>query len=401
MITEMHRQQARAVTFMIAGLLGYSLIPLVIDVWADFDSIAVLVGCWALIYGAIGIIAAYILQLKLDVGLPARTVLNKTPWWVYVVTFFGALQWVFFAWSSHLTETAVTTVIFESWPILVLVGRWSFKTASGKKRVTFSDITLVAVAGVGLILVILSESVSDADSLSVAGVVLAILGSVTVAASIVAVLSGGEIAAERLEALGNGGLGSEEQSALRTRASALSRGTMWVAAGSGLLIFAIFSPSVFSLQVLAVGVFLGALHGVSSFAFTYANHLSHSDTINSLYYLVPALALGWLWTLTDVTVADPQLFVAGAVGVIAINMVIHLDPEGAGDGQDDDDGPVSGYGFKALVIALWASGSLMVLRDDWLPEGMLQWGAGEYWGILALLATVFVFNLVVPSAAAR
>ena len=138
---------------------------------------------------------------------------------------------------------------------------------------------------------------------------------------------------------------------------------------------------------------LGAIHGGSSFAFTYANHLSNSDTINSLIYLAPALALGWLWAFTEVTVADPKLFIAGAVGVIAINMVIHLDPEGAGDGQGDYDGPVSGYGFKALVIALWASGSLVVLRDDWLPEGMLQWGAGEYWGILALSATVFVFIL--------
>ena len=95
MVAEGHRQQARAVMFMIGGLIGYSLIPLVIDEWGDVDSIAALVGYWALTYGAIGIVAAYILGLKLHLDLSAMTVLNKTPWWVYVVTFFGALQWVF------------------------------------------------------------------------------------------------------------------------------------------------------------------------------------------------------------------------------------------------------------------------------------------------------------------
>ena len=97
--------------------------------------------------------------------------------------------------------------------------------------------------------------------------------------------------------------------------------------------------------------------------------------------------------LTDVSVTNPALFVSGGIGVLAVNMVIHLDPEGAGRRGTPADAAPSGHGFRALVLSLWAAGAFVVLRDDWLPDGMLRWGSGAYWAALAAVTTVFVFIL--------
>ena len=69
---------------------------------------------------------------------------------------------------------------------------------------------------------------------------------------------------------------------------------------------------------------LGAVHAVSGLAFTFSNNLSDTVTMNSFAVAVPALALLWLWMLTDVTVGSPGLFVLGAVGVFGVNAVLHM-----------------------------------------------------------------------------
>ena len=78
------------------------------------------------------------------------------------------------------------------------------------------------------------------------------------------------------------------------------------------------------LRAAAAGLVLGAVHALSGLAFIFSNNLSDTDTINSFAVAVPALALLWLWMLTDVTVENTALFVFGAISVFSVNAVLHL-----------------------------------------------------------------------------
>ena len=50
-------------------------------------------------------------------------------------------------------------------------------------------------------------------------------------------------------------------------------------------------------------------------------------------------------------------------------------------------------GFTAFIMSLWAFGTLIYLRDEWLPSRWLSWPTEEYWGLLALATTVFALIL--------
>ena len=79
-------------------------------------------------------------------------------------------------------------------------------------------------------------------------------------------------------------------------------------------------------SVVLVGAGMGVLYAFAVTLFWAGNHLSRSDTINSLYYGVPVLALGLLWAFTDVQVGNVTMFLIGMTGVVAANMALHLDP---------------------------------------------------------------------------
>ena len=391
-----HFQQSRAVALMLAAVLGYSLLPLLVDLSGDWGSIPLVTGTWALAHTLINAAAARRWGRQDGTGIKTVALLRRIPWWAYATAFVAAFQWVFFAWSSRLTETAVTTVIFEFWPILFLAGRRVFPAPSGKRPVTAGDVALVVIAAVGLSLVIFSDG-SGESSASIAGVALAALALVIAAGERIVHLRSGELVAGELCGSGTAGELPRSDALAKTRIGAMQNVVARGAASVSLL--AVGSVQVITIGdgipfiALAAGLGLGVVHAVSGLTFTYANHLSETDTINSIYFAVPALALLWLWALTDVTVANLPLFVSGVVGVLAVNMVIHLDPEGTGRHLGDSDSPLSGHGFRALVLALWASGAFVVLRDDWLPDGMLRWDTGDYWTVLTLVTTVFVFVL--------
>ena len=394
--------QSRAVTLMLAAVVGYSVLPLLVDVSDGVGSVALLTGVWAFTHSAVN--AAAVRRWSRQAGLRVRGsgLARRIPWWAYTAAFVAAFQWVFFAWSSRLTETAVTTLIFEFWPVLFLVGRRLLPSPGHKRPVAGGDLVLVAAAAVGLSLVIFSNSGTSAGSTSWAGAVFAGTALMIAAGERVAHLRSGELVAESLQTSRSENTAAETEpeaaASARTRTligafqNVAARGTASVLL---LIVGAVQHPgSGEPLAVtIAVGFGLGAVHAVSGLTFSYANHLSDTDTINSLYFAVPTLALVWLWTFTDVTVSHPALFVAGGIGVLAVNMVIHLDPEGTGRRTAASGTHQTDHGFKALILSLWASGTFVTLRDDMLPRGMLRWQAGDYWAMLTLVATVFVFVL--------
>ena len=381
----MMQRQRRAVAMMAAVVAAHSLLPLLVDLSGGHGSVMLVTGSWLTAYSLPA--AAVALRQNARQPMSALQLAACVPWWTWPIAVAGAFQWVLFAWATRHSETAVATVIYEMWPIVFLAARSSRWARSRKQPASGGDVALFCVAAAGLTLVVFSSSPTGATSWF--GIALALASLTLASAGVVVFVRVGEVVADRLS--------RPDDDILKTRTGALHDAATRAPIGALLLIAGFWQESgpgseANVSRALIAGVVLGVLHGVSTIGFGWANHLSSTDLVNSLYFAVPVLALGWLWLFTDVTVADSAMFVAGAAGVLAANTAIHLDPEGTGR-RLGHEAPIGGQGFRALVLAAWASGTVIVLRDGMLPESMLRWTGGEYWGMLAVAITVSVLIL--------
>ena len=82
-----------------------------------------------------------------------------------------------------------------------------------------------------------------------------------------------------------------------------------------------------------------------------ANHPA-ATRINTLYYLTPVGALLLLAWLADTTIEQPDLLIVGAATVVVVNMVLHVDREGARQRG-------SGHSYQTFVLALWTAAAVV------------------------------------------
>ena len=134
------------------------------------------------------------------------------------------------------------------------------------------------------------------------------------------------------------------------------------------------------LRTLIIAVVLGgATNWVANVACRKTNLSADNLGINALAYATPILSLVWLFLFSHVAPERLNYLVAGAVGIIIVNLLINFEAE-------------IRFGFKALLLALRACGAFVYLRDDilqYLPFGEWAWPGETYFGALGLLATVF------------
>ena len=304
-------------------------------------------------------------------------------------------DWFLFAAAIVLAPAAVVTILFELWPVLFAVlclSRWWRRRMHNdetlERSVAAATLTFMTVGIAGVTLAVLSDTGSQAWSWSAtAGVVMAAFAAVLVSTG---------AATEQLMGKHQRHGRREEPADVSAAGTVLARGLlgaavlavlgMWRLTGGGLEVSwsgLCWAAAAAALQTAGTWLFLRALHLARE-------HGGQSaPQINSLYYLVPVGAIMLLAWLTDNAVARPDLLICGVAGVVAVNMVMHLDPEGAAQRAH----PAGGHGYKALVLAVWACGTAVVLRDDWMPDSWQVWSVVEYWGMVAVLATVFVLML--------
>ncbi len=304
------------------------------------------------------------------------------------------LSWPLFAVAATLADPAILTVIFEAWPLLFGVitvsamwGRLMLDTESGTDPVGISReisgisamLVMLAVGSVGVALVIFSDTTNlEWSKTTLWGVLLALAAAACTAASTaVAQVTG-----------------KHQQRTAAQNATAVT--TAGLVAAQSLLIplllvvSAVTNDMTVTTKGLLLAIAAGAAQMAGGWCLHEANHLARetqgksSAGINTLYYMVPVAALLLLALSGSTDIARPDLLIAGAAGVVAVNMVMHLDPEGTGTRQGR-----GGHGYRAVVLALWGAGVLVLFRDDWLPDGWQVWSVVEYWGMVGVLATVF------------
>ncbi len=305
----------------------------------------------------------------------------------------GNLTWLLFAAALTLTDPSVATVVFEFWPVFfglyTLTGFWRNRMLSASEREDRrlgSMLIMLIVGSAGVALVVFSDQevgLSNWTLTAALGVVLALAaGALAAAADANATIMGAD---------------QRDPKSLRDRTSVSSSGNaaaqlVWVPVFLAIgLVVGGDSDGRFTANGLALAALAGFFHVVAGWSFVRALHLATDDHghkaagITTLYYLTPVAALLLLAAFADTDIVRTDRLIAGAAGVVAVNMVLHLDPEGASTRLGR-----GGYGYRALVLALWVSGVMVLFRDDWLPDNWQVWSVVEYWGILGLLATVFI-----------
>ena len=258
----------------------------------------------------------------------------------------NGLDYALLAWSLQFIHTSFAAVMYETWPIAFVLMR------SRLERIPFGGRTLaifvLALAGVALVVASQSTAGHPAtlglNPSTIAGGTLALLGGIASASTALTFRWAAKLCQDLPR---SPGLGSpQDEAALKllpvltafviTNLIALPAGlTLGILSGERLPL------SQNTAAVLALAFVGGAaVHAPGAILYRMSNTASNHLGVNALYYITPALTLAWLALLAllpagtlppnpliqGIDVAHPGRLIAGAVTIIAANMLITVGP---------------------------------------------------------------------------
>lgn len=331
---------------------------------------------------------------------------------------FSALGYVFFAWSTSYVDTAVSSSMFEFWPIVwILVFLYVDRSRRGRDEYRVLPVStgvLMVLAACAMVLVIFStadpNAVASGTSLPLIGAVIGILAPILAGMgaftfSFADRLLYGRSKDQTDNWNSNTSFNSDPE---RTEESVVHAGMVLGRLFITPIVIALavsdvgFQAAILSHMFLG-GVFIGFfLHGPAGFLARKAHLVSSRREIIALQYLAPVVALMWLWLFTEIEVFRIDFLIFGTVSVVALNMLINADPErkrtaasvAITDSVHSEGSIQERYSLKALVVSLLAFGMFMYFREEILVAKTLGWSDnGSYWGVLGLASTVFALLL--------
>ena len=349
---------------------------------------------------------------------------------------------VMFALSTKYVDTAVTAALFETWPIIwfILVKfldhyKYGPIDVQRHSKVTY---IMMALALPAISLIVFSTHEGDHTTLGLEfgfgdlpwlGIVVAILG-----ATIGALATFPYLFTDRV-LYG----GSSKQTDNWSRLPSDKRGVQ-IAEDAVSMVCVIIARSIASPIMLLFAFqesgFYGALtsrhflfgfisglclNGPAMLALRRAHFATERREVIALQYFTPIGGLFFLWIFRGIDIARIDFLLLGTGAIIALNMLINVDPENpdqripkrededsestsderssvdAGiriEPEDDDRLPIKErHSLKALVVSLLTFGIFVYFRSNLIDSDKLAWEPGDYWGILALASTVFALLL--------
>lgn len=308
-----------------------------------------------------------------------------------VYSAFGKFDYALFAIAAQSVAISLVAVIFEIWPIvmIILMGVF-FRDDPQYRRTGLGLFSMLCLCFVGIAFVTLA---GGADLFGTewrfAGIALAV----------VAALAGGSKTAVLFK-WGNV-LGRQLKDPEVTRESSDSLYTFGTLLGQFLaqLLCVILSVAVgfevgehITGKVLVYSIVGGiASAGIADVFFRRANASSEHLGINALSYLTPIFAILWLLPFVgwNLSLDSTGYLVIGIIAIVTANLLLNFEAE-------------IRWGFKALLLALGTCGAIVFLRDGWFNSlGIVGWNWAEsgYFESITLAATVF--TLLVAFRVAR
>ena len=308
--------------------------------------------------------------------------------WRILLTILGNCEYALFAWSLSYIDIAVTTILFQSWPIFFLLltalflRRDAQVDTSGKG--TLSLILLVGLGIIGFVFIIFSQTgeIGEFGELGLSHLLIGLA------------LALGAMALSNLKAFGIAwarNLGSQLSGSLRGLGSdpamffviisfmfsSLGAAVVGVLVGWG-------RGETFDFSLLAVAFVAGlVVNTTAGLMWRKANMADDDISFNALGYAIPILALLFLFFFQQASITRVDYMTLGATAIIVANLLINFEAEVR-------------WSFEALILALGGCGTVVYFRGDLfdlLDIPNWTWSGDGYFGSIALSATVFTLLL--------
>ena len=308
--------------------------------------------------------------------------------WRILLTILGNCEYALFAWSIKFIDIAVTTILFQSWPIFFLIlsalvlRRDARVDPSGKGLLSL--ILLIGLGFIGFVFIIFSQTgeIGKFSELSVFHLVIGL------------VLAAGALVLSNLKAFGiewARDLGQQLSGSLRGLGSdpaiffviisflfsSLGAAVVGLVVGFG-------RGETFDIELLAVAFVAGlAVNTTAGLLWRKANMADDDISFNALGYAIPILALLFLFFFDQADITRVDYLILGATAIIVANLLINFEAEVR-------------WSFEALILALGGCGTVVYFRSE-LFEALnipaWSWSGDGYFGSIALSATVFTLLL--------
>ena len=392
------RRNRAAVFFMLFAVIGFSLTPALIAVFKA--SQAPFLFNAAIYFGQAAFLFAFLTKSngRAFAGGEAWKLIGRraaNPRFCLMAAAYA--NFGFFALSTRFIDVSVTTILFGTWPIfMVIFIGWLFRREKRYKKITPEMLALILVGLSGFAFVVLSQSERQRDLIFAGsfadfdwtrlalGVAFAMVAVALTAVSSYAFRWGVDLSEglSKIVRRSSENRDSMELTGVLTGIAIASLAAVPLNVVIGLLNGE--SASSIGFTGLAVAFTFGMIaDGGGTVGYRYANLLTNNLGVNAMTYATLPLSLAWLVLLSQVAVARIDFLIIGAAGIIAANLLINFEAE-------------IRFGFKSLIIALWACGAVVYLRP---VDGALfgvenwEWAGTEYFAALALSATIFTLIL--------
>ncbi len=377
------------VGYMLVAVLAFSLIPLAINLAGGPES-PFLFNFWFRVGTAIGCLL-FLLTFYRS-GAISKTTLPLI--WARIVkwpsnqlilgTIISTFDFALLAWAVKFIDIAVATILFETWPIfMILFTSQLFREERRYREINFIILGLTMLSLAGFILAIASQT-TDVNSInsfynllweSRAGVGLVAVAIVATTFITSAWKWGSNLSEEVSDAPEDKALGLCYVVVAFLVASIVSS---VISAGVALVENeGITSPG----KIIAIS--FGIVLTFGNIAWGKANFTTDNLGINAIAYSIPIMSLLWLFAFSLAEVARFDYLVIGAAAIITANILINFEAE-------------IRWGFKALLLALGTCGAVVYLRDgvfELLGVVKWNWTGSGYFESLTLAATVFTLLL--------
>ncbi len=407
------------------GAVFNSFIPLLIHKTAPDINPFLFHALWCILLVLILVLLLAATKRKVLDGHPASIEFNlrrafncKVRKWLYRAAF-GAIDYGIFIWSTQLVATAVSTTVYELWPVFLVYCMLRYRRKKIAKidvdspTVSKEHMFLSGLAAVALLFMLGIQLIDDTFSLlhsgfssGVIGITLAFIAAYLAGISVSNTLFYGEelyvILLEKDQSMSKDeieNLGSPDRNLLLwltflgRASSLLFTSVISLAIGLKFARSGVQYQTFISGKVL-VGAVLLTVVGVATAVLLRIGNIGTSKYgVNSLNFLAPFLAIIWLM-IDGIEVPRFDLFIAGGALALAINVLIQLKPDEDRDITKYQLSPMPGVrlGFTAFIMSIWAFGTFIYIRDK-IMGSWATYVIDEYWGLLALSSTIFALIL--------
>ncbi len=281
--------------------------------------------------------------------------------WSMLFVLINQFEYGLFAWATRFVDISVAAVLFETWPILlILLTAFLFRGEVRYRKITPDMILLLVIGFCGFAFVAASQSGGFGDWNSSMFLDTLIGLAIVLMAVIVSSFSafGFRWGSDLSRALPPEIVGGRNQD-LTDICCVLIASCIGNFVGSGLnAIVGLASGETIPSGAIVIAVVGGIFaHASANIAWRSANLMTDNLGINAISYATPIFSLVWLFLFAEVDVARLDYLLIGAAAIITANLLINFEAE-------------IEFGFKALILSLWACGAVVYLRpEEWVWVG--------------------------------